>query len=164
MNVSNSSAVFNRKPNSRSSQSSLKRDRRVVITPGTQQAPTSLQSRRLPMWFLYLRSLQRRFGIATYLLITGMLVVYSSTVYLEQKWHQEYDKLNDLQRYERRLTTTNEVLKNQLASEAEQPGAKLSSPNPADAIILQPSSQQSEVLPKQINTQAQPKIDIPSGY
>lgn len=164
MRVSNSSAVSNRKPNSHSSQSSSKRDRRVVITPGAQKAPTSLQSRRLPMWILYLRSLQRRFGIATYLLMAGMLVVYGSNVYIDQKWNQEYRKLNDLQRNERRLTSANEVLKNQLASEAEQPGAKLSSPNPADAIILKPSSDRSE-LPKEINSPARPKkIDIPSGY
>lgn len=163
MSVSNSSAVSNRKPNSPSSQSSLKRDRRVVITPGDQKVPTSLQSRRLPMWILSLRSLQRRFGIATYLLIAGMLVVYGSNVYIEQKWNQEYNKLNELQRAERRLTSANEGLKNHLASEAERPGAKLSSPNPADAIILQPSNDKSE-LPKKINSHAQPKIDIPSGY
>jgi hypothetical protein len=163
MRVSNSSTVSNRKPNSRSSQSSSKRDRRVVITPGDQKVPISLQSRRLPVWILSLRSLQRRFGIATYLLIAGMLVVYGSNVYIDQKWNQEYHKLRDLQRYERRLTSTNEMLKNQLASEAEQPGANLSSPNPAGAVILKSSSDKSE-LPKEINSHAQPEIDIPSGY
>lgn len=153
--VSKSSPASNRKPQ-------VRPERRVVINPG-QKPPISLQS-RLPIWFLFLRSWQRRFGIATYILIAGMLVVYSSNVYLQQKWGQEYRKLENLQRAERQLTTANEVLKNQLAKQAEQPTTALISPNPAAAIILQastPTSKRSLIKP---NSQSKPIIDIPSGY
>ncbi len=161
--VPNSAAVSTRKRSSSKAQSSLNGDRRVVITPRKQKSPTSLES-RLPMWFLYLRSLQRRFGIATYLLIAGMLVMYSSTAYLQQRWNQEYRKLEHLQRYERQLITTNEALKNQLAKEAEQPATELVSPNPAAAIVLPSSSPKGDRLISTRDAHPQLKIDIPGGY
>ncbi len=151
--VANSSTVSTRKPN-------YSQEKRVIIKP-RKQTPTSWQM-RLPIWFLYLRSLQRRLGIATYILIAGMLVVYSSTVYLQQKWSEEYRKLENLQRYERQLTTANEVIKNQLAKEAEQPATELIPPNPGDAIILRSSSPKGDRSSSKLD--AQPKIDIPSGY
>lgn len=151
--VANSSTVSTRKPNS-------SQERQIIIKPG-KQTPASLPSRS-PIWFLYLRSMQRRFGIATYILIAGMLGVYSSTVYLQQKWSQEYRKLENLQRYERQLTTANEVIKNQLAKEAEQPPTELIPPNPGEAIILRSSS--SKGARATVKLEAQPKIDIPSGY
>lgn len=160
-NVSHSSAVSSSKPRS-VTPSGLKRDRCTTIKPGKQIAPTSWRSRPVPIWFLHLCCWQRRFGIATYLLIFGMLVAYSSTVYLQQKWHQEFYKLKSLQLYERQLTTTNEVLKNQLALEAEQLSTGLIPPNPEDAIILQASSSKSDRAFSKPETQL--KIDIPSGY
>lgn len=163
--VSNSSTASTfPKPPTKKAQSSLKSNRRqVIIKPRQQPAPISLKSRPVPSWLFPLRSLQRRFGIATYMLIAGMLVAYGSTVYLQQKWSQEYRKLENLQRYERQLTTTNEALKNQLASEAEQPDAGLISPNPAMAVILQVSTPKGSKNAKS-HSQPQPKIDIPVGY
>lgn len=159
--VSNSSAVSKPKPR-RSTSTSNGRDRQVTtIKPGKHTSPTSLTSRPLPIWFLHLRFWQRRFGIATSMLIVGMFLSYSSTVYLQQQWNQEFRKLENLQRQERQLTATNEVLKNQLASEAEQPSTDLVPPNPADAIILKASSQKSD---RSLVKDAQPKIDLPSGY
>ncbi len=161
--VSNSSAVSNRKPlSSGKNQTNLKRDRQIIISPGKQTVPVSWRSRSIPSWLLPLHLWQRRFGIATYILIAGMLAVYGSTVYSQQKWSQEYRKLENLQRYERELTTKNEVLKNHLAKEAEQSATNLVAPNPADAIILHSSSRQSDLLRSKPNTQ--PKIDIPTGY
>lgn len=161
--VSNSSAVSTRKPlSSGKTQTDLKRDRQIIISPGKQTVPASWRSRSVPSWLLPLHLWQRRFGIATYILITGMLAVYGSTVYSQQKWSQEYRKLENLQRDERQLITKNEVLKNHLAKEAEQPVTELVAPNPADAIILHSSSRQSDFLRSKPNTQ--PKIDIPTGY
>lgn len=139
------------------------RDRQVTtIKPRRLASPTSLRSRPLPLWFLRLSLWQRRVSIATLLLIAGTLITYSSTVYLQQQWNQQFRKLETLQRRERQLTATNEVLKNQLASQAEQPSTELVSPNPANAIILKAFNPESN--PSLIKPEAQPKIDIPSGY
>ena len=139
------------------------RDRQVTtIKPRRLASPTSLRSRTLPLWFLRLSLWQRRASIATLLLIGGTLITYSSTVYLQQQWSQQFRKLENLQRQERGLTATNEGLKNQLASEAEQPSTDLVPPNPADVIILKAFKPKSN--PSLIKPEAQPKIDIPSGY
>ncbi|MBW4662661.1 MAG: hypothetical protein KME01_00395 [Chroococcus sp. CMT-3BRIN-NPC107] len=142
----------------------VSRDRRTTIKPREQAALTSWKSRPVPIWFLRLSFWQRRFGIATYLLIAAMLVAYSSTVYFQQKWHQEFLKLESLQRHERQLTSTNEVLKNQLAAEAEKPATGLMPPNPTEAIILKASNPRSDRPRSGLNAQPQPKVDIPTGY
>ena len=154
-------AVSNSKPLS-GNKTGAGRDRQVTtIKPRVQTAPTSLKSHPVPIWGMRLRFWQRRVGIATSILITGTLVAYSSTVYLQQQWSQEYRKLENLQRQERQLTAKNEMLKNQLAVEAEQPSTKLSPPNPADAIILQAAKKNNRTF---VKPDAQPKIDIPTGY
>jgi len=65
-------------------------------------------------------ALAARFSVVTFLLVTAMLTVYGWTVYSQRMWNQAYSKLVILQRNERQLTTTNEVLKNQMALQAEQ--------------------------------------------
>ena len=162
--VANPSTISKPKPLSDKTQLiGARRDRQVTTIKSRRLAsPTSLRSRPLPLWFLRLSLWQRRASIATLLLIAGTLITYSSTVYLQQQWSQQFRKLENLQRQERRLTATNEGLKNQLASEAEQPSTDLVPPNPADAIILKAFNPKSN--PALIKPEAQPKIDIPSGY
>jgi hypothetical protein len=162
--VANSSAISKPKPLAGKTQLPVGagRDRQVTTIKPRRLAPTSLRSRPLPLWFLRLNLWQRRTSIVTLLLIAGTVITYSSTVYLQQQWSQQFRKLENLQRRERELTATNEVLKNQLASEAEQPSTELVSPNPADAIILKAFNPASN--PALIKPEAQPKIDIPSGY
>ena len=162
--VANASVISKPKPLSGKTQLlGAGRDRQVTtIRPRRLASPTSLRSRSLPLSFLSLSLWQRRASITTLLLIAGTLITYSSTVYLQQQWSQQFRKLENLQRQERGLTATNEGLKNQLASEAEQPSTDLVPPNPADVIILKAFKPKSN--PSLIKPEAQPKIDIPSGY
>lgn len=135
--------------------------RQVVIKPNGQPEPISFKAQKAPEWFRRLSNLQHRFGAATFVLLGGMLLVYGATVYTQQKWSQEYRKLENLQRHERQLITTNESLKNQMATEAETPATGLVPPNPAEAIVLQPTTQKAtspQVKP------AEPKIETPLGY
>lgn len=136
-------------------------NQRVVIKPNGQPAPIPFKGQKPPTWFMRLSSLQSRFGAATFLLMGGMLLVYGATVYNQQKWSQEYLKLKDLQRHERQLITTNELLKNQMATEAETPDTGLVPPNPAEAVVLQSASENAASLPQ---VKPAPKIEVPSGY
>lgn len=156
-------AVYNSsKPSSGKTKMGAGRDRQVTtIKPRSKTAPTSLKSHPIQIWGLRLRFWQRRVGIVTSILIAGTLVTYSSTVYLQQQWNQKYRRLENLQRQERQLTANNEILKNQLAVEAEQPLTKLSPPNPADAIILPAAKQNNRPF---VKPDALQKIDIPAGY
>jgi hypothetical protein len=100
---------------------------------------TGLQS--TPAWLSPLLFLQRSSDILTFVLVSSTLTLYAWTVYTQQQWTQEYRKLETLQRDERHLTTTNEVIKNQLAQQAEKPSTGLVTPTPAKTIFLQPAPQ-----------------------
>ncbi|MDJ0619202.1 MAG: hypothetical protein QNJ63_21085 [Calothrix sp. MO_192.B10] len=89
-----------------------------------------------PWWLLRLYALHRYSCLGAFLLVVAVLVVYGWTVYSQKLWGQNYRKLQELQRDERQLTKTNEVLKNKMAQEAEKPNAGLLSPTPNTTIFL----------------------------
>jgi hypothetical protein len=89
-----------------------------------------------PVWLLRFYTLHRHSSILAFLLVVAMLVTYGWTVYSEQLWSQASRRLQNLQRQERQLTTTNEVIKNKMAVEAERPEAGLVSPTPRGTIFL----------------------------
>lgn len=97
--------------------------------------------KRTPGWLRSLIILQRGSDIITLILGVVTLMIYSWTVYTQQQWTQEYRKLGILQRNERDLTTTNEIIKDQLAQQAERPATGLVTPNTANTIYLSPAPQ-----------------------
>lgn len=104
----------------------------VPILPSSQSAPS---------WLLRLCAIQRRSSVVMFVLVVAMAAVYGWTVYSQRMWSQAYRKLEILQRHERQLTATNEVLKNQMALQAEKPAMGLVPPNPASLLFLQPAPQ-----------------------
>ncbi len=94
------------------------------------------------------------------------LVTYGASVYVDRQLDQATSRLTRLQRSEQQLTTTNEVLKNHLARQAEASAGELIPPTPDHVIFLRPAQQRT--LPS--NTfQGQPAVafpgtDRPMGY
>lgn len=124
----------------------------------------TLSRQTTPAWLSSLVFLQRSSDYLTFLLIGATLTLYSWTVYTQQQWTQEYRKLETLQRNERNLTTANEVMKDQLAQQAESPATGLVTPTSANAIFLPPAPQrQSHTAPTQ-KTDAEPTATTPLGY
>lgn len=111
-------------------QSQRKRQQRVPIVPASDATPE---------WLLRLYVIHRYSSITVFLLVAATLVVYGWTVYSQQLWSQASRELQNLQRHERQLTTKNEVLKNQMAQEAEQPSTKLVLPSPSRMIFINPA-------------------------
>ncbi|MCP6759839.1 MAG: hypothetical protein NHB32_13985 [Fischerella sp. CENA71] len=122
----------------------------------------------IPMWLLRFYAINRYSGIVAFVLVATTLIIYGWTVYSQQLWSQSYRKLQTLQRDERQLTTTIEVLKNKMAQEAQTPGAGLVSPSPAGAIFLPPAPEDSKSSPSttttQSNFQLQEQNSEPVGY
>lgn len=117
-----------------------------------------------PLWLQMLLTLQRGSDLMTLLLVTATLTIYSWTVYTQQQWAKEYRKLESLQRHERHLTTTNEVIKDQLAQQAENPSAGLVTPSTSNSIFLQPAPQrQANITPTQVS-QPVSTTSTPLGY
>lgn len=148
------------------------KEKGLTSSPGRsiQTVPIQLRARSAPLWLLRLCYLQRRFGVVTFLLMAGMLTVYGWTAYSQQAWSQAYRKLETLQRNERQLTAASEVLKNQMARQAEQPATGLVPLNPATAIFLQSAPQRLDraanpVLPATENAaQTKQPARLPLGY
>lgn len=92
-----------------------------------------------PMWLRSLLRVERASSAAVVLLLGGALTLYGLTVYSEQRWSQEYQKLETLRLREQQLSTASEVLKHQLAKEAQHPETGLAPQKPAETIFLQPA-------------------------
>ncbi|AFZ23534.1 hypothetical protein Cylst_1237 [Cylindrospermum stagnale PCC 7417] len=119
-----------------------------------------------PVWLLRLCNFNRYSSVVAFLLVATTLVVYGWTVYSQELWSQAYRKLQNLQRHERQLTTTNATLTNKMAEEAEKPTAGLVSPTPAGTIFLPPASHTSKPTSSNTtpNSEMQQQTLSPLGY
>jgi hypothetical protein len=122
------------------------------VTPNSpkgnqERVPVMPNSESPPLWLLRLHTIHRNSSIAAFLLVATTLVVYGWTVYSQELWSQAYHKLQNLQRQDRQLTTTNEVLQNKMAVEGEKPSTGLVAPTPARAIFINPASHNLNSMP-----------------
>ncbi|MEG4228258.1 hypothetical protein QUA35_18635 [Microcoleus sp. N9_B2] len=92
-----------------------------------------------PVWLRSLLQAQRASSVAAVMLLGGALSLYGLTVYGEQRWSQDYQTLETLRLQEQQLSAASEVLKHQLAKEAQNPETGLAPQNPGDTIFLQPA-------------------------
>jgi hypothetical protein len=139
-------------------------------TPQSEQNVRTLRnSRHTPLWLKLLCHLQQRFSAIAWLLVAIVLIVYGWSVYSEKKWSQDYGRLKSLQIYEQQLTRANEVLKNQLANQAQQLDMGLVPPDSAAAIVLQPTDRVPKHTPNSLQptkpyTHSKKLTNIPLGY
>jgi len=122
-------------------------------------------SRSTPPWLIGLRHIQNRCAAVTGLLVSALLIAYGWSAYSQKSWQIAHSQLENLKKQERQLMQTNEVLKNDLASQAQRPEIGLVSPKPAEAIALEPSTQTAR-SPKSILPVTQPHrfTSLPLGY
>jgi hypothetical protein len=88
---------------------------------------------------------QRISSVTTFFLIISILTVYGWTVYVQQRWGQQYSKFESLKKQERQLISGNEALKNQMAQQAESPNSGLMVPDPSNTIFLTPAPERPPV-------------------
>ena len=92
-----------------------------------------------PLWLWVLRGVQQTSGLTAFLAGGVIVGFYASTVYTQQQWGKAYRQLDDLQRQESQLTSAHEMLRQQLAEEAELPGSGLVAPSPNTILFLEPA-------------------------
>jgi hypothetical protein len=110
---------------------------------------------------------QRLSVIVAFVLVAATLLIYSSTMYTQQLWSKEYRKLEQLKRQERQMLTSGELLKAQIASEAERPGSGLVSRTVTGIISLRPASLRQVPMPNSVQpkvTSAESAPRTPLGY
>ncbi|MEH2160003.1 MAG: hypothetical protein V7K38_02920 [Nostoc sp.] len=128
--------------------------------------PTMPNSGTAPLWLLRLYTFHRYSTVLAFLLVASTLAVYGWTVYSQELWGKSYRRLQNLQRHERMLTTTNATLTNKMAKEAEQPATGLVSPTPQGMIFLSPPSHSPKPTSSDItpSSQTQQQTLSPLGY
>lgn len=120
------------------------------LAPPTLASPTVTtlpQPRPVPAWLKLLMKVQRGSTVMTLLLMGTVLAIYGWTVFTQQRWGHEYRRWGALQKHEQQLMATNEVLKNQMAQQAETPKAGLVAPDPSSMIFLAPAAPRPAVQP-----------------
>lgn len=100
--------------------------------------------------------------IATFTLAGAVLLVYGWTVYAQQLWGKEYQKLEHLRRSERQMTTSGEILKNKIADQAGRAGTTLTPQKPDSLIFLKPAPARNPTPAERSSPQASPIA--PLGY
>ena len=104
-------------------------------------------------------------GLST-VLVASSTFVYIATVSIPQKWSQEYEQLQKLQRQERELIAANEVIKNSITKQAKlketQDKNQLNYLKPNDIVFLKATDVQPSSSKNQSKIQFSPSS--PLGY
>ncbi|MDX2243026.1 MAG: hypothetical protein NW224_20290 [Leptolyngbyaceae cyanobacterium bins.302] len=124
---------------------------RLEAPPGIHKLPTR---RPIPIWLRLLIHLQRGSVVVAFVLVTAALVVYGSTIYMQQHWSKGYNKLKSMQRSERQMIAAEGLMKNQLIQQAEQPGSGLVPRTSDHTIVLEPA-------PERVPVTANPVLPNP---
>lgn len=148
------SAAIDRAKRKKSKSAASKPDRRTPVQLPTPGKP--------PQWLRSLLLVQQASVVATFVLAGSVLAVYGWTVYAQQLWGKEYQKLEQLRRSERQFTANSEVLKNQIINQATQPGASMVPQSPDSLIFLKPEPNRPDNPAPTASPQASPIA--PLGY
>ncbi|XHU96383.1 MAG: hypothetical protein JJP05_02855 [cyanobacterium endosymbiont of Rhopalodia gibba] len=120
--------------------SRLKKSRRALPTYSSVNsrkiAKISSKKDKVHYYLQSLLLINKVSAIFAFCLVTLTLGVYGWTVRVPTLWSQEFRKLTKLQQEERYLVGANEVLKHQLAQQAQKPEAGLTQLHPKDLIFL----------------------------
>jgi hypothetical protein len=142
------------------------RSRQAIATPPQvvdEKVVRSLSQPELPAWLQTLIRFQRLSSAMTLGLMGLALAVYGWTVYTQQRWGEGYRKLEALEKQEQQMTATNEILKNQMARQAESQ-AGLISPDPSSLIFTVPAPPRAPIQPDVTSPTDQPIPNRPLGY
>ncbi|GAB4367067.1 MAG: hypothetical protein Kow00121_05060 [Elainellaceae cyanobacterium] len=150
-------------PDSRTQRSRL-RESGFAPTAVNAQVVKALPQQAPPPWLQLLIKVQRTSSVLVFLLISATLAVYGWTVYVQQRWGQEYRQFETLQKHERQLIAGNEALKDQMAQQAEAPGSGLLVPDPSTAIFLVPASPRPLREPEHSSPAPENPATRPLGY
>ena len=120
-----------------SANSALQRSRKAESLNGKAAKFTNPWTQ--PMWLRSLKGINTATAIATFILVSAVLGLYSQVVYTKQNWGREYRKLEQLQKEERQITVFNEALKHDIAQTAKQEGTGLVTPDGNYMIVLEPT-------------------------
>lgn len=131
--------------------------RRQASAPTVQSLPVA---RPMPAGLRALIMAQQIATPLTFLIIAATAVIYGWTVYTQQLWSQQYQRLESLQRQERQLMAADEILKNDLAQQALSPNSGLVTSDLNSTVFLDaPPAVTSEAIAPTTPTAPPPEVE-----
>lgn len=113
----------------------------------------------IPFWLTILLLTKNVSSLICYVTVGLALTMYGMTVYAPQQWTQKYNQLRELQKKERQFTFSDEVIKHQLALDANQPNSGLVNPDPTQPPIFLPETKVEKIEPVSENKPLPKKIN-----
>lgn len=115
---------------------------------------------KLPLGLQILNRFQQGSAVIMGVLVTGALVVYGSTVYVDKSTNRALVELDELQGESQQLTTANESIKQSLAEQAIREDSGLEPYEADDVLLLTPAPRRAGTAP----TEPAPELPGPLGY
>lgn len=138
-------------PSSKTSDSHRSAVKKKIGTSATNTSST-LEVSVTPLWLKALMLLGHGSSLMCYGSLAILLVVYGMTVYAPRQWTEKYGRLRELQKQERQLTFTDEVLKNKLGELAGQSGFGFIKPDPTMPPVFLPDVEVKSIeLPSELS-------------
>ena len=109
-------------------------------SPANKVEKLPIARKGIPLWLRSLVLLQKSTSLLLFLAVGATVTVYSWKEHVETEWSKEYKQLNTLLQEERELTATNEILKNQIANQAEKEETGLNTSNSNEKHFSRTSS------------------------
>lgn len=114
----------------------------------------------LPVWLSLLTRIQQGSTVVTGLLMTGALVLYGSSVYVDRSTNTALVKLDALQGESQELTAANEAIKQSLAEQATREDSGLELYEAGDVLFVKPEPLREAVPQPEENNEEL----VPLGY
>lgn len=116
---------------------------------------------KLPLGLTLLNRLQQSSTVVTGLLVTGALVAYGSTVYVDKSTSHALVQLDALQGESQQLTSANESIKQSLAEQAIKEDSGLEPYESGDVLFLKPEPLRKNAV---VDAEASGEPIEPLGY
>ncbi|HIK37772.1 MAG: hypothetical protein NZ901_12970 [Geminocystis sp.] len=137
---------------------SNKRKNRIRHQTLGQKQKKSQRFSDYPLWLQALIILEHASSILCYPTVAIALVIYGMTAYAPRQWTSKYQELQELQRRERQITMTEELLKETVVESAKEKGSGFINPQLTQPPLFLPNSNPTVIQSKRKSTPAVKEI------
>ncbi len=119
-----------------------------------------------PLWLRILQQWQRSSSAIAFLLAIAACIAYAYATHYQQRWNQVYQRTEQLRTEERQLHAYQELLKNQVATDAQSENTELVPPDPNQILFVEPAPVRDFQKPSSTSNSepSQPISNEPLGY
>jgi hypothetical protein len=118
------------------------------------------------LWLRILQRWQRSSSAVAFLLAIAACIAYAYATHYQQRWSQVYQRTEQLRTEKRQLHAYQELLQNQVATDAQPENTELVPPDPNQILFVEPAPVREFQQPSSTSNSepSQPMSNEPLGY